>query len=84
MKVEGGAFAEVVARALATELKVSESVVRSAKSLKAELKMDSISIVNVVFAIEDELGIEIDLERPMELDSLDAIVGVVRALANAR
>ena len=84
MKLEGGAFAEVVARALATELKVSESVVRSAKSLKAELKMDSISIVNVVFAIEDELGIEIDLERPMELDSLDAIVGVVRALANAR
>jgi acyl carrier protein len=75
---------DVVVAALATELKVAEAVVRRAKSLKTDLKIDSISIVNVAFAIEDELGVQLDLERAGEFDSLSGIVGVVRNAMGCR
>ena len=67
----------VVAKALATELKVSERDVIAARSLKTEYKMDSIAAVNVAFAIEEECNIELDLDENDQFDSVDAIVAIV-------
>ena len=71
-------LADVVVRALATELKVSEATVRYVRSLKSELKMDSIAAVNVAFIIEETYDLEIDLDGADEFDSVDAIVDIVR------
>jgi acyl carrier protein len=77
-------LADVVVRALATELKVSEATVRSVRSLKGELKMDSIAAVNVAFVIEEAYDLEIDLDGADEFDSVDAIVEVVRRCISER
>jgi acyl carrier protein len=73
----------VVVRALATELKASEGEVRSARSLKADLKMDSIAAANVAFMIEDEYDIEIQIDENDAFDSVDAIVAIVRRTLEA-
>ena len=70
--------ADAVVRALAMELKVNEVDVRCASSLKSDLGMDSIAAVNVAFALEDELGIEIDIADGESLDSVSAIVSVIQ------
>lgn len=72
----------VVIAALSIELKKATEVVRSAKSLKSDLGMDSIGAVNVAFALEEELGIEIELVRGEPFDSVEDIVEIVsRCLA---
>ena len=67
----------LVIAALSFELKKAAEVVRSANSLKRELGMDSIGAVNVAFALEEELGIEIELVRGEPFDSVDDIVAIL-------
>ncbi len=74
----------LVVRALATELKVSEADVRAAKSLKADLGMDSIAAVNVAFALEDECDLEINIGENDTFDSVEAIVAIVERAFRAR
>ena len=71
---------DAVVRALATELKVDGVRVRCAGSLRSDLGMDSIAAVNVAFALEDELGIEIDVVDGESLDSVSSIVSVIQRL----
>jgi acyl carrier protein len=66
-----------VLAALSIELKVSEAEIRAVRSLKTDLKMDSIAAVNVAFMLEEELGIEIELRDDDAFDSIEAIVNVV-------
>ena len=40
--------------------------------------MDSIAVVNVAFALEDELGIEIEIVEGESFDSVSSIVSIVR------
>lgn len=68
---------DVVLAALATELKVDVETIKSVGSLKTDLKMDSISAVNVAFMLEEELGIEIDLKEDDVFESVEAIVRIV-------
>lgn len=75
---------DAVVRALAIELKVSNDQVVKAKSLKREMKMDSIAAVNVAFIIEEELGVEIEILEGDEFDSLDQVVAVVQRAVGAR
>lgn len=75
---------EAVVRALATELKVPESVVLKARSLKTELRMDSIAAVNVAFALEDEYDIEIDIRQEDSFDSVEEIVAILRRVLDGR
>lgn len=75
---------DVVVRALVTELKASEQMVRQASSLKRDLKMDSIAAVNVAFAIEDEFDIEIDVDTGESFDSVAAIVEAVQRAIDAK
>lgn len=67
-----------IVRALAIELKVSYESILSARSLRDEFKMDSIAAVNVAFAVEEEFGIEIEINEGDRFDSVDDIVGIVR------
>lgn len=69
---------DAVVRALAVELKVSEDQVVRARSLKAEMKMDSIAAVNVAFMLEEELGVEIEILEGDQFDSLDQVMAVVQ------
>lgn len=62
-------------RMLAVELSISEESVAVARSLRADLGMDSIAAANLLFALEEELGIELDEIPPIEtLDDLEAAV----------
>jgi acyl carrier protein len=72
-----GQLQQSIVRALAVELKVSEDVVRSTRSLREELRMDSIAAVNVAFAIEEEFDIEIEMSESDQFDSVEAICAVV-------
>lgn len=69
---------ETVVRLLAIELQVPEERVRSASSLRGELGMDSIAAANVLFSIEEELGVELVLEDVEHLDDVAEIARVVR------
>jgi len=73
----GAEIMELVVRAIATEVKVSEEAVRRARSLKHELKMDSIAAVNVIFALEEQLAIEIEVDEGDRIDSVDDIVELI-------
>ena len=81
---EEGNLTDIIVRALATELKTSETAVRSARSLKADLRMDSIAVVNVAFMIEDEFDIEIEIDENDEFDSVAGIAAIVRRVLEAR
>ncbi|MBY0273873.1 acyl carrier protein [Candidatus Binatia bacterium] len=74
---EGADIEAVVVRALSVELKVSEDAIRTMASLKDGCRMDSISAANVAFALEEELGIEIEIEKGDAFDSLGDIVALV-------
>ena len=69
---------ETVVRALAIELNVPEERIRAARSLRTELGMDSIAAANVLFAIEEELGVELALEDVEQLDDVAEIARVVQ------
>ncbi|MBM4268899.1 MAG: acyl carrier protein [Deltaproteobacteria bacterium] len=69
---------DTVVRLIAIELEMPEDRVRSATSLRGELGMDSIAAANVLFAIEEELGVELVLEDVEHLDDVAEIARVVR------
>lgn len=76
---------DLVVEALALELRKAQEVVRGTKSLRRELGMDSIGAINVAFALEEQLGIEIDVVRGEAFDSVDDIVLIVeRNISAAR
>jgi len=57
--------------AISDELEIpAESLVDSA-SLREEYGLDSVAAVNIVFALETELGFEIDIRRLAGVDSID-------------
>jgi acyl carrier protein len=70
-------IAATVVRLMAIELKTSEDKVRCARSFRSDLGMDSIAAANVLFALEEEYGIEIRLENVERLDTLSEIEAVV-------
>ena len=74
----------VVVDALATELGVSAAKVRAARSLKKELGMDSIAAANVLFALEETFGVDLELDGADRLDSVDDIAAVVKRLIARR
>ena len=71
----------IIVRTLATELKVSEAAVEAAKSLKGELKMDSIAAANVAFVVEEALGVDIEIGKDDDIDTVAAILALVTQFA---
>jgi len=68
---------DLIVEVLAIELHKTNEEVRAARSLRGDLGMDSIAAANVLFSLEEELGLELDLEDVEGLDSLSEIVAVV-------
>lgn len=71
-----------VARLIAIELNVLEQQVWQAQSLRVDLGMDSIAAANLLFAIEEEFGISLELDRVEKIETLSQIAElVIRAQA---
>ena len=68
---------ETVVRLIAVELDVSEDRVRQAKSLRHDLKMDSVAAANLLFALEEEYAMEFDVDRVERFDTVADIAAVV-------
>jgi acyl carrier protein len=67
---------EVLIRLLAIELGVPPDEIVAAGSLREDVGMDSIAAANLLFSIEEELGVEFD-EIP-RIDTLEELEGAVR------
>ncbi len=81
---ESSDLTDAVVRALARELKVPESEVRAARSLREDLRMDSIAAVNVAFALEEEYNTEIEISEDDSFDTVDDIVAILQRVLAAR
>lgn len=73
----------VIVEILAVEMNVTAEDVRAARSLRNDLGMDSISAANVLFNLEEELDVELDLEQVESIDSIGEIQALVQGLAAA-
>ena len=58
---------EVVAR----ELDLTADAIGNSKSLRAEYGLDSVAAVNIVFALENQLGVVIDMKALASVDCID-------------
>ena len=67
---------EVLIRLLAIELGVPPEEIVAAGSLREDVGMDSIAAANLLFSIEEELGVEFD-EIP-RIDTLEELEGAIR------
>ena len=76
-------IAAVVVRLISVELKVAEDRVRSAASFRRDLGMDSIAAANILFSLEEEYGVELELDKVEDLDTLDELVAVVASSSAA-
>lgn len=70
---------EAVVRALSVELELPATEIVAATSLRGDVGLDSISIANVVFALEEEFDCELDLEGTKRLDTVDDIARLLGA-----
>ncbi|MFM7736370.1 MAG: acyl carrier protein [Alphaproteobacteria bacterium] len=66
-----------VARLVAVEMKTTEARVRHVRSFRRELGMDSISAANLLFAVEEHYGIELDPDSVGGIDSLAEVTAAV-------
>jgi acyl carrier protein len=80
----GGEILETVTSLLATELNSSESRIREARSLRRELKMDSVAAVNLLFALEEKYDIELNLESADDIDTASDIAAFVAKVLASR
>jgi acyl carrier protein len=69
----------LIVRVVAIELNRAESVVVNATSLRNDLAMDSVAAANVLFALEEECGVELDVNRVDSLDTLQDIEDLIAA-----
>ena len=72
---------EKIRKIIASELMVEESEITLSSNIKDDLGADSLSLVDLVMALEDEFGLEIPDES---LDSVKTVEDVVKYIeANA-
>ena len=72
---------EKVTQMLADFLKVDKSVITRDTDIRNDLKADSLLVVEMLFALEDETGIIIPDEKVEELTKVDALVDYIEANA---
>jgi acyl carrier protein len=68
---------EKITRLIAIEMNVPEEVVRKAGSLRKELGMDSVAAASLLFAIEEEFSILLDLTNVEDVDSPTELASLV-------
>ena len=72
---------EKVTQMLADFLKVDKSVITRDTDIRNDLKADSLLVVEMLFALEDETGIIIPDEKVEELPKVGALVDYIEANA---
>ena len=72
---------EKVTQMLADFLKVDKSVITHDTDIRNDLKADSLLVVEMLFALEDETGIIIPDEKVEELTKVGALVDYIEANA---
>ena len=72
---------EKVTHMLADFLKVDKSVITRDTDIRNDLKADSLLVVEMLFALEDETGIIIPDEKVEELTKVGALVDYIEANA---
>ena len=77
---------EEIRRLLAStleELGIPKEQITESATISEDLALESVAFVELQVALEDELGIEIDPVRVVELDELSAIVRYLCDLTNS-
>lgn len=72
---------EKVTQMLADFLKVDKSVITRDTDIRNDLKADSLLVVEMLFALEDETGIIIPDEKVEELTKVGSLVDYIEANA---
>ena len=62
---------EKIRDAISRELEIPASSLVDNASLRHQYGLDSVAAVNIVFALETQLGIEIDIRELAAVDSID-------------
>ena len=70
---------EKVTQMLSDFLKVDKAAITRDTDIKSDLKADSLLVVEMLFAIEDETGIIIPDEKVEELTKVGALVDYIEA-----
>ena len=68
---------DTVVRLLAIELNLPEPDVRGARSLRHDLKMDSVSAANLLYALEEAFGIELEIDDGARFDTAEDVAALV-------
>ncbi len=71
---------EKVKEIIVSELNVAEDIVTLDASLKDDLGADSLDAVDIVMAIEDEFGIEINNEQAESISTIADLVAYIEEL----
>ena len=67
-------YFETIAKVIADRMDISVNDIKP-ESTFADLKIDSLDTVEMVMTLEDELGVELDLDQPVTtVDDLDKFI----------
>ena len=67
-------YFETIAKVIADRMDISVNDIKP-ESTFADLKIDSLDTVEMVMTLEDELGVELDLDQPVTtVDDLDRFI----------
>lgn len=73
-----------VVHQIAIELNVDPERVDGARSLRTDLKMDSVAAAKVLFSLEEMHGVVIDLDNATSVDSVVEIVDLLMTALDLR
>lgn len=75
MKAE--TLVEAIRAAISQELEIDPRSMVDDASLRREYGLDSVAAVNIVFALERDLGLEIDMKQLARIDSINELIGLL-------
>ncbi|MDP4118352.1 MAG: acyl carrier protein [Bacillota bacterium] len=70
---------EKIQKIIASELMIEESEITPSSSIKDDLGADSLALVDLVMALEDEFGLEIPDEALESIKTVEDIVNYVES-----
>jgi len=71
---------EVVANIVAEQLHLDVATITPTTNIKTDIKADSLDIATILFAIEDEYGIEVPTEKAIALTTMQEMVDLIDSL----
>ena len=77
--MEREAVIQKIRSVISQELEVDPASLLDSASLREEYGLDSVAAVNIIFALEKDLGLEIDTKQLAHVDSIDDLRVLVAA-----